>query len=225
MSADSINGGGFVSGIAFSGADGKVYGDQTIAGDAEVPADKTLTVQSGAKLTIPTDATLDSENGTIVNNGLVMLASGVEIASLNMSGDGQVEQDGNTYDNRGTPTGGGTIPDKPVSVDMYISEDKQPALPDSDKINTDGKSESITRSSDVIAAAPSLESAIDKADTPYGSKPTVSSDVAVSLATEFLVESGVIAPDGGTSSGGACSAGAAAFVALAALAVIKRRSR
>ena len=88
---------GVTNGVIFQGDEGKVYGGPiTIGSSAEIPADKTLTIDKDQTLIIPDGVTL-TNNGTITNNGVLEIKQGGTLVNNSV------------LDGNGTITGEGTL--------------------------------------------------------------------------------------------------------------------
>ena len=80
-------------GIIFDGNDGKVYKDQTLQEDFEIPSGKTLTVPKNTTLTVKDGVTL-TNNGTITNSGIIT-NSGTITNNGTITGNGTLNGEGN----------------------------------------------------------------------------------------------------------------------------------
>lgn len=97
------------SGIIFEGSEGKVYGDQTLQEDFEVPNGKTLTVPAGATLTIGSGVTLTNNgaiivNGELNNNGAVQVKMTLDANGGSVTPASAYLTYGGTYGSLPTPT-------------------------------------------------------------------------------------------------------------------------
>ena len=80
-------------GIIFDGNDGKVYKDQTLQEDFEIPSGKTLTVPKNTTLTVKDGVTL-TNSGTITNSGIIT-NSGTITNNGTITGNGTLNGEGN----------------------------------------------------------------------------------------------------------------------------------
>ena len=98
------------SGAIFIGNSGKVYGNPAIATDAEIPAGKTLTIESGMSMTVDSGVTLTNNGTIIVNDGGVLENSGniVNNGTININDGGLLTNNG-TVESRGTITNDGKV--------------------------------------------------------------------------------------------------------------------
>ncbi len=80
-------------GIIFDGNDGKVYKDQTLQEDFEIPSGKTLTVPKNTTLTVKDGVTL-TNSGTITNSGIIT-NSGTITNNGTITGNGTLDGEGN----------------------------------------------------------------------------------------------------------------------------------
>ena len=83
-------------GIIFDGNTGKVYGDQTLQENLEIPSDKTLTVSTDSTLTVKDGVTL-TNNGTITNKGKIT-NNGTITGSGTLGGEGDLVGSGTVAD-------------------------------------------------------------------------------------------------------------------------------
>lgn len=100
------------SGIIFDGSDGKVYKDQTLQENFEIPSGKTLTVPENATLTVNNGVTITC-NGTLTNNGTI-------------AGGGTLDGDGNLA---GSGTVVETIANNLKKIRRFPSQSSRPRQP------------------------------------------------------------------------------------------------
>ena len=78
------------SGAIIIGNSGKVYGNPTIATDAEIPSGKTLTIESGMSMTVDSGVTLTNNGNIIVNDGGLLTNNGTVEGRGTITNDGKV---------------------------------------------------------------------------------------------------------------------------------------